>query len=66
MTWGRMMTTNDEHERTAIDWASEEAWRESVAVARRERRQRGERYTGRHRAVPAEPADGQDIAQRSA
>ena len=60
------MTTSSEHEPTAIEWASYDAWRESVAVARRERRQRGEGYTGRHRSVPVEPSDGQDITHRSA
>jgi hypothetical protein len=62
---GRMMSRTGEHEPTAGDWASYDTWRESVAVARRERRQRGEAYTGRHRSVPVEPADRHDIAQRA-
>ena len=61
-----MMTTNGEHEPESIGWTGFEAWRESVAAAHRERRQRGERYTGRHRTVPTEPADEQDITHRSA
>ena len=47
-----MMTTSSEHKPKAIDWAGYDAWREAVVVARRERRQRSERYVARHRRAP--------------
>ena len=61
-----MMTTGGEHEQRAINWASYDALREAVAVARRERRKRGEPYVARHRQGPADSVNGQDTAQQSA
>jgi hypothetical protein len=61
-----MMTTSGENEPTAIVRDGLEAWRETVAAARQARRQRGERYSGRHRGVPVDGADAHDAAQRSA
>ena len=60
------MTTSGEHEPRAMEWASYDALREAVAVARRERRQRGEPYVARHRPGAADNADGQDNARQSA
>jgi hypothetical protein len=54
-----MMTTGGEHEPKARSEDAIEAWHEAVAVAREARRQRGERYTGRHRPAPRDSADGQ-------
>ena len=65
-TRGHRMTTSGEHEPRAMDWASYDALREAVAVARRERRQRGERYVARHRLRPADNADGHDTDRQSA
>src|SRR5512140_923457 len=50
---GQTMTTSSENEPTAIVRDGLEGWRETVAAARQARRQRGERYSGRHRGVPA-------------
>ena len=66
MNTGSMMTTSSEHEPEAINWAGYEAWREAVVVARRERRQRSERYMARHRRAPDDVADTQEPRQRSA
>ena len=63
---GQTMTTRGENEPTAIVTDGLEAWRETVAAARQARRQRGERYSGRHRSVPVDGADAQDAIQRSA
>ena len=63
---GQTMTTSGENEPTAIVRDGLEAWRETVAAARQARRQRGERYSGRHRGVPVDGPDAQDAAQRSA
>jgi hypothetical protein len=61
-----MMTTSGEHEPRVIGWASYDELREAVAIARRERRQRGETYLARHRRASVDGTDGQDTAQRSA
>jgi hypothetical protein len=60
------MTTSGENEPTAIVRDGLEAWRDTVAAARQARRQRGERYSGRHRSVPIDGADAQDTTQRTA
>ena len=60
------MTTSGEQDKQAIDWASYDALREAVAVARRERRKRGESYVARHRQWLADSVHGQDAAQQSA
>jgi hypothetical protein len=52
-----MMTTSSEHGPTPTS-DDAEAWEETLEVAREERRQRGERYTGRHRPPPRDHADG--------
>jgi hypothetical protein len=49
-----------------ISQDSTEAWRMTMALARYERRQRGERYMARHRSTPADGADAHDSTQRSA
>jgi hypothetical protein len=54
-----MMTTSSKHEPTPSGEDAIEAGQETVAVAREERQQRGERYTGRHRPAPPDQADGQ-------
>ena len=61
-----MMTTSDEHEPTGFSQDSTEAWRMTMALARYERRQRGERYMARHRSTPADGAEAHDTTQRSA
>jgi hypothetical protein len=61
-----MMTTSDEHEPTGFSQDSTEAWRMTMALARYERRQRGERYMARHRSTPDDGAEGHDTSQRSA
>jgi hypothetical protein len=53
-----MMTTSGEHEPRPIVKDGLQAWRETVAAARHERRQRGERYAARHRRGPHDNADG--------
>jgi hypothetical protein len=63
---GQMMTTSGENEPKATVTDGLEAWRETVAAARQARRQRGERYSGRHRSVSVDGADAQDATQRSA
>jgi hypothetical protein len=65
VTGGSVMTTSGVNEPKAISEASTETWREAVSVARRERRQRGERYTARHRSAPANQG-WQDTTLRSA
>jgi len=52
------MTTDSEHEPTPSSKDAIEAWQDTVTVARVERRQRGERYTGRHRPAPPDHTDG--------
>jgi hypothetical protein len=61
-----MMTTSHEHEPMGISQDSTEAWRVTMALARYERRQRGERYLARHRWAPADGAEAHDTTQRSA
>jgi hypothetical protein len=61
-----MMTTSRENEPKGISPDSTEAWRITMALARYERRQRGERYMARHRSTPADGADAHDTTQRSA
>ena len=63
---GYLMTTSGEHEPGVIGWANYDELREAVAIARRERRQRGETYLARHRRATVDGTDGQDTAQRSA
>ena len=63
---GQTMTTSGENEPTAIVTDGLQAWRETVAAARQARRQRGERYSGRHRSVHVDGADAQEATQRSA
>ena len=61
------MTTSGENEPKAMVKDGLEAWRETVAAARQARRQRGERYVGRHRRVSVEGKDDhQDVDERSA
>jgi hypothetical protein len=60
------MTTSAEHEPKAVSEDAIEAWHEAVDLARQERRQRGERYTGRHRPAPSDSADGQTQSELSA
>jgi hypothetical protein len=55
---GQMMTTSREHEPRPTAKDGLEAWPETVAAARHERRQRGERYPARHRRAPHDTADG--------
>ena len=63
---GQMMTTSAEHEPKLISEDAIEAWHEAVALAREKRRQRGERYTGRHRTGPPDSADGSTQTELSA
>ena len=64
---GQTMTTSGENEPKAMVRDGLEAWRETVAAARQARRQRGERYVGRHRRVSVEGKDDhQDVDERSA
>jgi hypothetical protein len=65
LTGGSVMMTSGVNEPKAIREASTETWREAVLVARRERRQRGERYAARHRSAPANQG-WQDANLRSA
>jgi hypothetical protein len=62
---GSVMTTSGVNEPKPISEASTETWRVAISVARRERRQRGERYTARHRSAPANQG-WQDTTLRSA
>jgi hypothetical protein len=57
-----MMTTGSEQEHAQSSKDAIEAWQDTVIVAREERRQRGERYTGRHRPAPPDHADGRVAA----
>ena len=61
-----MTTTSGEHEPKMRSKDAIEAWHEAVAVAREERRQRGERYAGRHRPAPHDTADEQTDTELSA
>ena len=61
-----MVTTGGEREPKARNEDAIEAWQEAVAVAREERRQRGARYTGRHRPAPRDSADGHTQTELSA
>ena len=63
---GQLMTTSAEHEPKAVSEDAIEAWHEAVDLARQERRQRGERYTGRHRPAPPDSADEQTQSELSA
>ena len=51
------MVADSEHESEAVDWASYDAWQNSVDVARRERQQRGESYMARHRRAADDDGD---------
>ena len=53
-----MTASSSEHEHTPGGEDAIEALHEMVAVAHEERKQRGERYTGRHRLAPPDHADG--------
>ena len=60
------MTTSGEHKPKAISEDAIEAWHQAVAVARQDRQQRGERYTGRHRPGPPDSSDGPTQTELSA
>jgi hypothetical protein len=54
----QMMTTSGEDESAPSSEDAIEAWREWFAVARGERQQPDEPYTGRHRPARSDHADG--------
>jgi hypothetical protein len=60
------MTASREHEPKGISANSTEAWRVAMALARYERRKRGERYTARHRLTPTESGEAHDTTQQTA
>lgn len=60
------MPTSREQEPKGIGANSTEAWRVAVALARYERRKRGERYTARHRLAPTDGPEAQDTTQQTA
>jgi hypothetical protein len=60
-----MMTTGSEHGPTPSSEDAIEAWQETVAVAREERQQRCERYTGRHRPAPPTTREQTQSSERA-
>ena len=60
------MTASREHEPKGISADSTEAWRVALALARYERRKRGERYMARHRLTPTEGGETPGTTKQTA